>query len=249
MRGLRRIAGAPRYSAKVEMTDLEVRRKLQAPSIDSLMLSARMRYLKRIISLRPTALISVLHMSTNDGKAMPWVRMILNDAEMLRSLDALPPDPQLNKVRITGAHIDSPQAGGELATSIEDTQNACPPNTNYLSNTQGSTPEENGMSEQPRGEWEVGEEEYQWIIQREVAHHWEIARVEKALGAPQVKLVPMRSVTGVMELLGWLKGAGIRPEDKDPWMRLGLCREGIGGIYRTSYEVPEWPRRSSRPLT
>jgi len=26
-----------------------------------------------------------------------------------------------------------------------------------------------------------------------------------------------------------LKGAGIRPEDKDPWTRLGLCREGIGG--------------------
>ena len=73
-----------------EVTDLIVRKKLQAPSIDSLVLSARTRYLRRFITLRPKALISVLHVSTSDGKMIPWVRMILNAADMLRALDAPP---------------------------------------------------------------------------------------------------------------------------------------------------------------
>ncbi|CAK0814249.1 unnamed protein product, partial [Prorocentrum cordatum] len=52
MRVLRRIAGDPRFSTKGEMTDLEVRLKLQMPSFDCPLMVARLRYFARLVRNR-----------------------------------------------------------------------------------------------------------------------------------------------------------------------------------------------------
>eukprot|EP00973_Karenia_brevis_P083741 11619647-Karenia_brevis.AAC.1 len=75
MRVLRRIAGDSRYSADVKYSDLQVRENMQAPSIDCILMVARLRYLGRLVRLQPPTLVALLHVH-KDGKRLPWIDLV-----------------------------------------------------------------------------------------------------------------------------------------------------------------------------
>ena len=72
MRVLRRIAGDPRFSAKVAMTDVEVRIKLQMPSLDCLLIVARLRYFALLVRNQPLPRFAWLHVGSAEPK-LPWM--------------------------------------------------------------------------------------------------------------------------------------------------------------------------------
>ena len=82
MRVLRRIFGESRYQ-RTQHTDLEVRRKMQQPSIDCLLMRARLRYVKRLVCNSPPALLAILA-SRVGGEQLPWVKLIVSDLRWLR---------------------------------------------------------------------------------------------------------------------------------------------------------------------
>ena len=89
MRGLRRIAGDPRFSADVQYTDLQVRALLKMPSVDCFVSQLRLAYLGRIVRARPRGLLGLLHL--RDGtRRLPWVMEVGKDCERLRVHGLLP---------------------------------------------------------------------------------------------------------------------------------------------------------------
>ena len=90
MRGLRRIAGDCRFGPAVQWSDREVRERLNVPSIDCLLMVMRLRYLQRLVLLRPPDLVAVLHFRLK-GQPLPWVRLLAADCEFLRCEGLVPP--------------------------------------------------------------------------------------------------------------------------------------------------------------
>ena len=76
MRVLRRISDDCSFGDKT-VRDIDVRRKLQAPSIDCLLMRGRLRYLARIVKATPHALMALLF-ATPKGKQMPWCSLIID---------------------------------------------------------------------------------------------------------------------------------------------------------------------------
>ena len=103
MRGLRRIADELRFDNKENgKTDLEVRRQLGVPSIDCILLTARMRYLVRIVREAPSTLIAVLHFR-REGQPIPWTKLVIQDMMLIarQSQHAPGNDPSLHPLEWT----------------------------------------------------------------------------------------------------------------------------------------------------
>ena len=101
MRGMRRIVGDPRFSTAVSYTDLQVREKLGVPSVDCVLMSARLRYLGRLVRHRPQTLISLLH-SQRESSVLPWVSLVTRDCDDLAARGLVPFSP--------GSFSSSPEA-------------------------------------------------------------------------------------------------------------------------------------------
>ena len=101
MRVLRRIAGEMRFSSDGNATDLEVRIKLNQPSLDCLMLRARLLYFCRLLNSRHTFLIALLSSRSAAGAViMPWTLQLRRDLILL--FNAFP------RLRAESNRIESP---------------------------------------------------------------------------------------------------------------------------------------------
>ena len=79
MRGLRRIAGEMRYDNNDKgKSDLQVRWQMGAPSIDCILLTARVRYIIRIVREQPKTLCAVLHFR-REHQRLPWTEQAIED--------------------------------------------------------------------------------------------------------------------------------------------------------------------------
>jgi len=105
MRGLRRIAGDPRFGPDVQWSDRAVRERLKAASIDSLPMTMRLRYLQRLVLLRPPDLLALLHFRPK-GQPLPWVKLVAADCDFLRRQGLVPP--------ATPGFFDAPLQWAEL---------------------------------------------------------------------------------------------------------------------------------------
>ena len=84
MRSLRRIADETRFSKHDNISDVHVRMKLGQPSIDCLLVRARLLYLSRMLRSKNSFLIAVL--ATRDSKGnlmMPWTLQAISDLHVL----------------------------------------------------------------------------------------------------------------------------------------------------------------------
>ncbi|CAK0884901.1 unnamed protein product, partial [Prorocentrum cordatum] len=86
MRVPRRFGDAPRFG-RAE-TDLEIRTRLKQPSLDCLVMRARLRYLGRLVRSSPPALLALLA-ARPGGARLPWVTLLVSDLGKLRELVAL----------------------------------------------------------------------------------------------------------------------------------------------------------------
>lgn len=93
MRILRRIGNSMRFQRCEK--DIEVRRRLKAPSIECVLARARLRYVRRVLSHRPKTLMALLNTRVK-GNVLPWVGLVIDDMRALRhtvSLCNVLPDP------------------------------------------------------------------------------------------------------------------------------------------------------------
>ena len=82
MRVLRRMHDQCSYQ-RTEESDLELRRRIQQPSIDCLMMRARLRYFRRLVLGSPKVLVALLHSRVN-GARLPWCELLICDLKWLR---------------------------------------------------------------------------------------------------------------------------------------------------------------------
>eukprot|EP00973_Karenia_brevis_P012585 1707249-Karenia_brevis.AAC.1 len=87
MRVLRRIDGCVRYDSTCERTDYEVRERLGQPSIDCLLVKARLKYLGRLVRIQHPTLLAILS-ATCCGRRLRWVTQVINDLNMLHAFAA-----------------------------------------------------------------------------------------------------------------------------------------------------------------
>ena len=85
MRGLRRISGDCRFEHTIP--DVEVRRKLQMPSFDCVLVRKRFAYLARVVRCGPTVLTALLAARPR-GHIMPWTSVIIKDLQCLWAMAA-----------------------------------------------------------------------------------------------------------------------------------------------------------------
>ena len=92
MRGLRRIADELRFDSNENgKTDLQVRQQLGAPSIDCILLVARMRYIIRVVREAPKSLCAALHFR-REGQPIPWTRQATQDMLVVAKQSQFAPD-------------------------------------------------------------------------------------------------------------------------------------------------------------
>ena len=72
-----RIAGEMSFD-NTAVTDLEVRTRLQQPSIDCILIRKRLRYCVRIVKAMPQSLVAFLTVARAD-RALPWVEQMHAD--------------------------------------------------------------------------------------------------------------------------------------------------------------------------
>ena len=82
MRVLRRMHNQCLFQ-RTEESDLELRRRIQQPSIDCLLMRARLRYFRRLVLSRPAVLVALLHSRVN-GARLPWCELLICDLKWLR---------------------------------------------------------------------------------------------------------------------------------------------------------------------
>eukprot|EP00973_Karenia_brevis_P094817 12424323-Karenia_brevis.AAC.1 len=104
MRVLRRIAGACRYDKTCKLSDSEVRRLLDAPSLQCLIMRRRLMLLAAVVKANVLSLLGLLSVvsKTADELRLPWTRFIVEDMKALQEhhapkLDELG-DPATNSV-------------------------------------------------------------------------------------------------------------------------------------------------------
>eukprot|EP00973_Karenia_brevis_P045962 6365676-Karenia_brevis.AAC.1 len=61
---------------------------MQAPSIDCMLMVARLRYLGRLVRLQLPTLVALLHVQ-KDGKRLPWIDLVASDCDKLIELGAV----------------------------------------------------------------------------------------------------------------------------------------------------------------
>ena len=84
MRVLRRIGNEPRHG-RCDHTDVEIREMMGAPSMDAMLVVARLKYARRLLTKAPPALPALLG-SKWLGKRMPWTTQLVDDLHMARKL-------------------------------------------------------------------------------------------------------------------------------------------------------------------
>lgn len=93
MRALRRIAGDMKAGHAPAFSDLAVRQRLQAPSIDCLVLRKRFRYYHRVVTHQPSTVWALMQARPR-GRPLPYVAQVIVDLDLLRrlapELDAVP---------------------------------------------------------------------------------------------------------------------------------------------------------------
>ena len=82
MRVLRCIFGEPRFQ-RTEHTDFAIRQLMQRPSVDCLLQRGRLKYLKRLLAVRPRPLLAVLHCRVKNA-ILPWVQLVLADLRVFQ---------------------------------------------------------------------------------------------------------------------------------------------------------------------
>ena len=92
------------------MTDREVREKLGQPSLDCILMVARLRYFGRLVRNQPPSLLALLQAGTGEPE-LPWLATIRADVERVRSLGLLTGLPSL---------CDCPQARLDLLRDIAE---------------------------------------------------------------------------------------------------------------------------------
>ena len=86
MRIWRRIAGKHWQGKSSGVTDAQLRRELQVPSIDCLVRKRRLKYLPRLLSKTHglESLLALLSVRTPAGECLPWVHLIKRDLAVLK---------------------------------------------------------------------------------------------------------------------------------------------------------------------
>ena len=99
MRALRCIAGLCRYGSELEkVSDLEVRGRLGAPSIDCILTKARLSYFRRVVKSALPSLLALLNTRVAN-QHLPWTKLIWDDMGQMRQAlyeCRLWPDPTLH---------------------------------------------------------------------------------------------------------------------------------------------------------
>ena len=83
IRVLRRIAGRCRFQAAGNVTDSALLKELSKPSMDCLLVRARLRYLRRVCKHSSQALFLLLTLRKG-RKPLPWVTQIISDLHLLK---------------------------------------------------------------------------------------------------------------------------------------------------------------------
>ena len=82
---LRKIAGRPRAGGAAATSDESIRQLLGAPSIDCLLIKARLRALPQILRSGPPCLLSLLQVrGERTGRQIPWARTLAGDMVTLQ---------------------------------------------------------------------------------------------------------------------------------------------------------------------
>ena len=85
MRGLRRIAGAPRFSSDCNITDRQMRAQVHQPSLDCIILRLRLAFAARVCRDRPEVLLALLHLRVgSNSDCLPWVRQLSGDINVVK---------------------------------------------------------------------------------------------------------------------------------------------------------------------
>ena len=89
MRVARRIAGQSLYAGRVgeqrehNLTDLQIRRQLCIPSIDCLVIRARLKYAGRLANNAKVGALRALLSAKPKGKPMPWASQLARDMQYM----------------------------------------------------------------------------------------------------------------------------------------------------------------------
>lgn len=78
------------------LTDPEVREKLGQPSLDCILMVARLRYFGRLVRNQPASLLALLQAGAGEPE-LPWLATIRADVERVRSLGLVPGLPSLRE--------------------------------------------------------------------------------------------------------------------------------------------------------
>ena len=135
MRGLRRIAGQCRYQAG-GLTDERIRELMEAPSIDSMIVSRRLLYLPSVLSSPAVSLRALLSVCVGpESRRLPWSQLILSDLRSLKlfyhSKLAELGDPLVDGQKWQALILDYPSQWKELvkgfrfSSSILDAHSTC----------------------------------------------------------------------------------------------------------------------------
>ena len=73
-----------RYDDSCKLNDLQVREKLEQPSVDCILMRRRLLYLGRLLVHKPAPLLAMLA-STRDGMTMPWAKQIAEESANKKS--------------------------------------------------------------------------------------------------------------------------------------------------------------------
>ena len=126
MRVLRRMAGCCNYGEKT-ISDIAVRKKLQLPSLDCLLVRARLRYLGRILRRKPPALLALLGSRPKD-RQLPWSSLIADDLGIVWrqvSICAKLPDPMHGSRDWVAFVSDDPKRWSSVVTTVFFYESKC----------------------------------------------------------------------------------------------------------------------------
>lgn len=77
------VTHAPRHADTAFLNDLQARELMDAPSVDYILLAARLRYAARLVKHCPPTLVAVLYFQSK-GKQLPWTKQLCDDMRSLQ---------------------------------------------------------------------------------------------------------------------------------------------------------------------
>ena len=125
MRPIRRIVDVVRHGHSV--SDLEARTMARAPSIDCVLVRARLRYFARLMTHRHPSVLAVVFAAHGDQRS-PWLRLVIDDMKLLRarvSLCSRLPDPSLDSAPWIKMMRDDPAGWSNAIGCMHFSQSVC----------------------------------------------------------------------------------------------------------------------------